>query len=292
MKKIFTLFAAILCGLAMNAKTIYLNTGGSDLWETDGANHFAVWHWQGSGDGQWSSWMTHVTGNVWSAEIADASDQVVFCRFNNAASAPAWGSDMWNQTEDLTPGTNDLFTITGWGSGKSTGSWSVYDPNANPGGGDTPDPEKPNAYWYYKGYIDGANLENEQGGYNIFKCGTASLDVEEDAYIFLIYQVTGVQGEQYMTATYVDGPDHATMLKTGNEKFHLGAGSYTLYLYDNGDGSVELSTAPMAGKTLISDCEQAIENTPVSKKAYKTIINGQLVIIRGEKMFDATGRQL
>ncbi len=37
---------------------------------------------------------------------------------------------------------------------------------------------------------------------------------------------------------------------------------------------------------------QAIENTEVSEKARKVFINGQLRIVRGDKMFDATGREL
>ena len=37
---------------------------------------------------------------------------------------------------------------------------------------------------------------------------------------------------------------------------------------------------------------QAIENTPVTEKARKVFIDGQLRIICGDKMFDATGRQL
>lgn len=37
---------------------------------------------------------------------------------------------------------------------------------------------------------------------------------------------------------------------------------------------------------------QAIENTPVSDKARKVIIDGQLRILRGNRMFDATGREL
>ena len=41
MKKIFTLFAAVVCGLTMNAKTIYLNTGGASLWNQAGAVFFA-----------------------------------------------------------------------------------------------------------------------------------------------------------------------------------------------------------------------------------------------------------
>ncbi len=37
---------------------------------------------------------------------------------------------------------------------------------------------------------------------------------------------------------------------------------------------------------------QAIENTEVSEKARKIFIDGQLRIVRGDKIFDATGRQL
>ena len=37
---------------------------------------------------------------------------------------------------------------------------------------------------------------------------------------------------------------------------------------------------------------QGIENTTVEEKAYKQIIDGQLRIVRGGKVFDATGRQL
>lgn len=37
---------------------------------------------------------------------------------------------------------------------------------------------------------------------------------------------------------------------------------------------------------------QAIENTEVSEKAHKVIIDGQLRIVRGERVFDATGREL
>ena len=37
---------------------------------------------------------------------------------------------------------------------------------------------------------------------------------------------------------------------------------------------------------------QGIEKTEVSEKAHKVIIDGQLRIVRGDKVFDATGRQL
>ena len=158
--------------------------------------------------------------------------------------------------------------------------------------GPGPDPEKPEEYWYWKGYVDGGDIQNEEGGFNIFVGGMSSILVEEGAYLFVMHQIKGVPGHQYMSTAYVDGPTHATMVTNGSEKLHVPVGSWTLYLYDNGDGSVELSYEQLPGKTLVGGGSQAIENTKAANKAYKTIINGQLVIIRGEKMFDATGREL
>ena len=82
------------------------------------------------------------------------------------------------------------------------------------------------------------------------------------------------------------------MTTTGSDKLHIPAGNYTLYLYDNGDGTVELAYQEMAGKTLIGCGNQGIEQTMISPAAQKTIIDGQLRIIIGEKMYDATGREL
>jgi hypothetical protein len=65
-------------------------------------------------------------------------------------------------------------------------------------------------------------------------------------------------------------------------------------LYDNGDGTLEISSKQIAGKTLVGGGggNQAIENAEVGEKARKVMVDGELRIIRGEKVFDATGRQL
>ena len=149
----------------------------------------------------------------------------------------------------------------------------------NPGGGGT---EQPDAYWYYKGYIDGGDLENEAGGFNIFNCGTAHLDVASDAYLFVMFQKKGVQGVQYMTTAYVDGPTHATMVTTGGEKMHVRAGSYTLYLYDNGDGSVELSTEQLSGKTLVK--ENCNASTNIQLVVEKLDLNAPMFDVLGRKV--------
>ena len=83
------------------------------------------------------------------------------------------------------------------------------------------------------------------------------------------------------------------MLKNGNDKLYIPAGNYTLYLYDNGNGTVELSYVELSNKSLMAcSGEEAIETTTVQEKARKVFVDGQLRIVRGDKTFDATGRQL
>lgn len=114
--------------------------------------------------------------------------------------------------------------------------------------------------------------------------------------LFVIYQVDGQEGVQYMTSEWIDGPDHATLSVNGNggyNKWNCPMGTTTLYLYDNGDGTLEISSKPMAGKTLVSG-GQGIEEVSQKSEAEsrKFIKDGKLYIRVGEKEYDATGRQL
>lgn len=108
--------------------------------------------------------------------------------------------------------------------------------------------------WYFKGYINGANLDGIEGD-NVFDGGVVSYNFTKDSYVFVIYQVHGVAGVQYMTPSYVSGVTHTTLLTTGNDKMLVPAGTKKLYLYDNGDGTVEISTQPIPGKTLMDACD-------------------------------------
>ena len=245
MKKVFSLVVALLSVVALNAKTVYLHTSA---WEDGGCNKFAVWHWADGSDGSWSAFMTQAEPHVYSIDVTDAN--LLFVRFNPEATAPAWNqgegdNTCWGQTCDLKLADGDHYTPTMEWDNECNGFKGSWDGQG--GGGSTPD-----AYWYYKGFIDGGDLVNEEGGFNIFECGTAHLDVLENAYLFVVFQQTGVMGVQYMAPSYVDGPTQATMTTTGNEKLHVGPGSYTLYLYREGS-DVILSTQPIAGKTLVSE---------------------------------------
>lgn len=128
MKKI-TLLAALLMAtttmFAISGRTIYLNAGGSSLWDQAGAK-FAAYTFE-PGTGAFSAFMTLVPGEtaVYKATINITDTKIIFLRLKDTAASPNW-SDAWNQTGDLTLGSDNLYTITGWGG--LDGTWSTYSP--------------------------------------------------------------------------------------------------------------------------------------------------------------------
>ncbi len=116
-------------------QTVYLNGGGSSLWNQADAEFFA--HTWGGAEAV-AVKMTLVEGDVYSAAIPADNNNVVFVRMPQNSEAIDW-DNFWNKTEDLTiEGGNNLYTITAWGEGGNkvcSGVWSVYDD-----GGDTPEP--------------------------------------------------------------------------------------------------------------------------------------------------------
>ena len=264
MKKIFTFLAVMVCTISLSAKTIYLNTGGADFWEKDQTNKFAVWAWQGSSEGTWSAWMTNVSGNVWSATIGDNCDKVIFARFNTAETTPSWNNGaIWNKTGDLAiPAGCDLYTITAWDPSDAT-AWSTYGETPTP----TPTPGGEKDY-FLKGW-SGKDIETPTADEQ-FENGMLTYNVVSDeghgnlGYFFiLVCEKNQVIGEQYMTAEYTTA-SHATMVKNGSQKMGVPAGTVTFYLYDNEDGTYELSTAPIAGKKLVDSETSALQDVSMS----------------------------
>ena len=103
MKKIFTLFAALMMIFSMNAatKTIYCKMAQS-WWKADGAA-VGAYYW-GTG-GNANSWpgtrMTAVAGetDLWSIDIdTDKHQNIIFTRVNGSGTIADWGT----KTGDLT----------------------------------------------------------------------------------------------------------------------------------------------------------------------------------------------
>ncbi|MBO5405584.1 MAG: starch-binding protein [Paludibacteraceae bacterium] len=116
-KSIFLFFAAILCAMTANAKTVYLKAG---LWDVDGAK-FGCHTW-GSSDK--SGFMTHVAGDVYSFETLDANTDVIFTRVS-PSSTGIWGEGgaEWGRVQTTFQNGKDMFTMTKY----SEGTWGVSD---------------------------------------------------------------------------------------------------------------------------------------------------------------------
>lgn len=133
MKKMFTMCAlalvAMLTAQAVNVAggtRLFLNTGG--VWGS-GGDRFAIYFSDGMGDA-WADMTATATSGLYEATVPEGSwSLLIYCRLDGATTGTSW-DNVWNQTEDLTyDGTNNLYTITSWGSGmgaKCTGEWSFH----------------------------------------------------------------------------------------------------------------------------------------------------------------------
>ena len=103
------------------ARTIYLNAGGSGLWDQAGAVFYG--HFWGSGDEDVKFVDTNGDG-IYEATITSAATDVIFTRCQ-PSSTGVWDKE-WNRIQTKVPSDKNCFTITGWGA--SDGNWSSYTP--------------------------------------------------------------------------------------------------------------------------------------------------------------------
>ena len=105
-----------------NLTTIYLNAGGSSLWDQSGA-WFAAYCWAGTGEEMWYE-LTDSSGYYVANIDVELYTNVIFVRFANTTETMSWtnaSTNIWNQTADLSFDGN-CFTITGWDI--NDGLWS------------------------------------------------------------------------------------------------------------------------------------------------------------------------
>ena len=273
MKKLNFLLIALLSLASLNARTLYLQP--NENWKKDGAR-FAVYGFVDENDNNWFS-MTAVSDNIYSADVDDKYTNIIFVRMNGETTENNW-DNKWNQTADLTaPEGQNMYTIADGAWDKGEGTWSVYDNqggnngdngnNGNNGDNGNNGGDEDNGSlegWFYKGYIDGKNVEPSTA--TKFVKGTADFACTQKSYIFVLYQDAN-GGVQYMTRGYHEGLTHQTVCKgleneTGENKgdsMPLEAGMHTLYLYDNEDGTYELSIEQLEGKKLVGAETNALE---------------------------------
>lgn len=177
------------------------------------------------------------------------------------------------------------------GPGENCGDDPGTDPGTDPGQSTV----EGNPRYYYKGWIDGEDVEPSEA--TIFDHGIAEIEFSEIAALFVLYQVDGQEGVQYMTPEWIDGPRHTTLSIGGGggyNKWNCPLGTTTLYLYDNGDGTLEISADPIPGKKLADPqpAGNAVENVKTDMRITKTIENGQVVLIKDGVRYNLLGAQL
>ena len=101
---------------ATTDRIIYLNTGGSGLWEQASA-WFSAWVWGGGTTDAWYRG-TKVGTNLYAFTIPATATNVIFMRKGPSNTNLNWDGE-WNRAETTIGTANNQFTITSW----SGGSW-------------------------------------------------------------------------------------------------------------------------------------------------------------------------
>lgn len=111
-------------GEVEGGRTIYLNAGGSTLWDQAGA-WFEVWSWKTGAEGTWYSMKSTSTAGIYECSVPQENSNIIFVR-RGPGMTQGWDAEVhyWNKTDDLSiPAGSNCYTITGWG-GKD-GTWST-----------------------------------------------------------------------------------------------------------------------------------------------------------------------
>lgn len=117
-------------------KTMYLNTGGSSLWNKDGAQ-FAIYYFRKEGDNVYGKGWTDImstsscNADVFIAEIPQWSGMKINAvrlkeTATNSNKSDWWNNHKHNQTNDCPISANDYITITGWT--ESSYTYTTYAP--------------------------------------------------------------------------------------------------------------------------------------------------------------------
>lgn len=108
-------------------------------------------------------------------------------------------------------------------------------------------------------------------------------------YLAFKLATTLAEGDEFKVVTIVD--EETTWFPDGMNNNYVvdaaHAGNVTIYFRPDGEGGEGWHYG-----YIYVDVPQAIENTAAEMKAVKTVINGQLVIIKGDKIYNATGAQI
>ena len=274
MRKLFTLFVALMAVVSLSAKKIYLIP--NDDWKSFGAVFF-VHSWGGAADADAKLAVVEGDENAFFAEIPDDNNSLLFIRAQGESESIPWDTEnLWTKTADLEiPEGKDCFRLTGW----ETGEWMKYGEEILP-----------------EVAIVGNFGEDTWGP--VYKMTpaedklTASVTIENLAaatYEMKVWvngdylSLNGADDTMYRIHRDWDHADNVNLVNDG-KNFEFVAdvtGNYTFtWTYESHN------------LVVIFPAATGIENTNAAAKAVKRIINGQLVIEKNGVQFNALGTQM
>ena len=294
MRQIFTLFAAVLTTLSMSAASYGILVNGNTYFAGTMVDEFEGF----------TQYLAHVPVN--------SGDKVQLCDFDNKAT---WAVTLNTASVEGFALDNDHYnvTVTGCydfyiklkfqedqlyiGPGSDCGEGVPY---TTGGGGDQPGGDEPDDVNYYAmGWINAADAgETAYDTYDdnlLFVDGKLTINCQYGSYIGIKDHMCNY----YYSRTATTIQDQQVTLEWASgwspcEKWAIPEGiNYIIIRSASYKNKIVLERVDKATYDAYHwGSNQAVENVTVNDKARKVFIDGQLRIIRGDKMFDATGRQL
>ena len=246
------------------------------IWNVDGAKFAAVTWKVGevmeSSASVISDWF--VGGDTVVGYIPAEADSIAFARFAAGTATPSLDmSTIWNHSDKLAIDPSMIYTITAWGKESSPGYW-----------GEAPQPVE--AEWFLAG-----DMTDWQNGKLSFKNGDIKVTLSDAGrtYGFKIIKVEGENMTWYGNNGTMTREYNQDWVFDNNEQENGKlttdvAGEYTFKLVVDGIGMPHVSvTYPNGtGMQLINADDAAV----------KSMLNGQVVIIRGEHIYTPAGQMI
>ena len=290
MKKIFTFFAAALTALSMSAASYGILVNGKTYFAGTQVDEY-------EGFQQYLAHVPVKAGDF--CQLCDAENKAVWAVDLNTASVEGFtrNGDKYDISVD---GCYDFYIKLKYGQdqlyiGLGSNCGDGIDISGGGGGGEEPD----DVNYYAMGWINAADAgETAYDTYDdnlLFVDGKLTIDCQYGSYI-------GIK-DHMCNYYYFRGEDDCHEDKVTLE-WANGWSPCKKWAIPEGVNYIIMRSATYKGNIVLERVDkatydayhfggnQAIENTPVTEKARKVFIDGQLRIIRGDKMFDATGRQL
>ena len=293
MKKIFSFWAAALMTLSMSAASYGILVNGNTYFAGTHTDDF-------EGFQQYLAHVQLSAGDY--CQLCDAENRAVWAVDLNPASVAGFTRN-GDKYEVSVSGCYDFYIKLKYqedelyiGPGSDCGEGTDISGQGGGQGGEGGEDEDVN--YYAIGWINGADH------------GEAAYDVYEDQYLFVDGKLTidcqmgsyiaikDHMGNFYYSKTETTIANESVTMEWANgwqgcQKWAIPEGvNYIIIRSSAYKNKLVLERVDKATYDAYHYNPQGIENTEVTEKAHKQIIDGQLRIVRGDKIFDATGRQL